>query len=205
MHTMATRWVLFDADGVLIHAEQFSNQYQKAYHVSVEDMLPFFDGEFMECIIGKADLLELLPRWLPKRRWPGTAEEFLQYRFSAENRVDERMIQVIERLKQNWIPCFLATNQEKYRMKYMMHEMGFGSLFDHCFASCDLGNKKPQPAFYQAVLGTVYETYGFAPQEIMFFDDKKENIDTARALGIDAYLYDTFEDFTKIVSPLLGR
>ena len=49
----------------------------------------------------------------------------------------------------------------------------------------DLGLRKPDPDIYQYVLETRRE---FEPQDAVFFDDVRENVDAAVALGIKGVL-----------------
>ena len=191
--------ILFDVDGVVVRTEMFSVQYQKEHNISNDEMLPFFMGEFQECIVGKAELKESLKKWLPKWKWSGTVDEFLQYWFKAEHEIDERIIKSIENLRNNEVKCFLATKQEKYRTAYMREEMGFGKIFDGIFSSSDIGFKKPQKEFYEYILKNLKDKHGFNAAEIMFFDDEQKNIDGAKKLGIDAYFYKSFKDFEKVI------
>jgi FMN phosphatase YigB (HAD superfamily) len=81
------------------------------------------------------------------------------------------MVQTINNLKKNGIKCFLATNQKKYRTKYMRSNMGFEALFDHVFSSADIGYKKPERKFYEFVLHKIKNEYTIYPCEVLFFDD----------------------------------
>lgn len=76
---MMKKCILFDANGVVVNSDMFSDQYQKEYEISNNEMLPFFKGEFQDCLVGKADLIESLKPWLPKWKWTGSVDEFLQY------------------------------------------------------------------------------------------------------------------------------
>lgn len=63
----------------------------------------------------------------------------------------------------------------------------FGSelaVFRSVFVSSELGLRKPEPAAFAAVA----ERAGFAPAEILFFDDSAENVAGARASGMQAVL-----------------
>ncbi len=202
---MATKCILFDADGVVINSEMFSVQYQKEHGVSGDKMLPFFKEEFQNCIIGKADLIESVKPWLPKWKWAGTADEFLQYWFKAEHNVDEKLITVVQQLREKGIKCYLATNQEKYRTKYMKEEMKFKELFNHVFSSADIGYKKPESEFYKFILAKIENEYKIYPHEIMFFDDSQENAAEAKRLNINAHFYKNFEDFENLVKPILNN
>jgi len=201
---MEIKCILFDADGVVINSEMFSVQYQKEHDVSNDEMLPFFKGEFQNCIIGKADLIELVKPWLLKWKWIGTVDEFLQFWFKAEHNIDERMVNIIKELRKKGIKCYLATNQEKYRTQYMNNHMGFEELFDHVFSSADIGYKKPEREFYKFILDEIKNEHRINPHEIMFFDDSQENVDEAKKLDIDAHFYKNFKDFESLVKPILN-
>jgi len=52
--------ILFDADGVLINGEMFSNVLDRDYGIPSDKTLPFFSGIFREAVSGKADLKEII-------------------------------------------------------------------------------------------------------------------------------------------------
>ncbi len=187
--------ILFDADGVLIHSELFSIQYQKKFNVSNDEMLPFFTGEFQDCLVGKANLIELVKPWLSKWKWEGSVEEFLEFWFQAEHNVDEDVVKTIKELKKKGIKCYLATNQERYRTEYMKDKMGFNELFDEVFSSAYIGHKKPHREFFEFILKEI----DLPADEIMFFDDEQGHIDAAKELGIDAHVYEDINKLRSIV------
>jgi putative hydrolase of the HAD superfamily len=152
---MNKKCILFDADGVIIHTEMFSVQYQKEFDVPMDVLLPFFKGVFKDCLIGKVDLKQVIQPYLSQWNWVGDVDGFLQYWFKAEHNVDERMVSLITELRKNAVYCYLATNQEKYRTEYMRKEMGFGDIFDGIFSSADIGCKKPDREFYEFIFREV--------------------------------------------------
>ena len=191
--------VLFDADGVIVNAEMFSVQYQREHGITNEEMLPFYTGVFQECLIGKADLKEVIEKWLIKWKWEGTIDEFLEAWFKAEHKIDERIIEVIKSLQAEGIKCFLITNQEEHRTQYMKKQMGFEKIFDGIFSSAEIGYKKPEKEFYEYILNNLKNKHKVSSEEIIFFDDEQENVDGAKILGIGAYLYEGFKEFKKII------
>lgn len=54
------------------------------------------------------------------------------------------------------------------------------------FVSNTLGLRKPEPLAYQQVA----ERIGLDPQHIVFFDDRKENVDGAKLAGLEAFQAD---------------
>jgi putative hydrolase of the HAD superfamily len=64
--------------------------------------------------------------------------------------------------------------------------------------SCDVNLIKPEEAIYRKLLSLL----GFEGGEVVFFDDKIENIKGARALGIEAFLWENPESARRVLSSL---
>ena len=196
---MNTKCILFDADGVVINSEMFSVLYQKKFGVSNDEMLPFFKGAFQDCLIGKADLKEAVKPYLIDWEWSGTVDDFLKFWFKAEHSVDEKILNLIQNLQAKNIKCYLATNQEKYRIEYMKNEMGFNDIFDHIFYSAEIGFKKPEQKYYQYIYKWLNSEYSVNKDEILFIDDSQNNINEAKSFGLNAHLYSGCEDLIKLI------
>jgi putative hydrolase of the HAD superfamily len=63
------------------------------------------------------------------------------------------------------------------------------STFEHLMYSCDYGSIKPELAIYRKCL----ELLKVAPQDILYLDDRAENLEAAARLGINSVLFDTVE------------
>lgn len=188
--------ILFDTDGVIVHSDMWSNEYARRSWISSEITRPFFREIFGDCLIGKSDLKEVIKPYLAQWDWTGTVDEYLEEWFRYENTVDKDLLEKIQELRKTGIQCHVATNQEKYRLAYLRNEMGFSKNFDSVFCSCELGYKKPQREFYERVLYIL----GAVSDEVLYFDDAKDNIESAKELGIHAVLYKNLEDFEKNLS-----
>lgn len=200
---MAIKAVVFDADGVVINSPgYFSVQYEKEFGVSNNTMLPFFKGIFQDAVVGKADLKEILKPVLSDWEWKGSVDELLKWWFKAEHYVDERIIKEIQRLQGEGIKCCLGTKQEKYRAEYIRKDMGLGDVFDESYISCDMGCKKPEEKFFRIIQDDLADKYSIKAYQIMFWDNKEENITASKKLGWQSYLYDGFDDFQKIISQM---
>lgn len=70
--------------------------------------------------------------------------------------------------------------------------------FHWAILSYEVGVMKPEPGIYQAAI----KKAGVQPQEIFFADDRLENVDGAKALGIDAV---QFVDAKQIAAELKSR
>lgn len=191
MDALPVKAFIFDADGVIINAERFSERYARDFSVPNETMLPFFTGTFQDCLVGKADLKKEIAKHLPEWNWKGSADEFLDYWFRAEHKIDQELVDCIKDLRAKGIVCCLATNQEKYRTEYILHRMGFDRVFDRIYSSARIGHKKPDNRFFRHII----DDLKLRPEEIMVWDDTPGHIESAIAIGLMGHVYTTFPDF----------
>lgn len=184
--------LVFDADGVVIHAsDRFWTYLDQALEVPRQAVIEYFDGVFPDLLAGRGDIKEALAPVLPGWGWRGTVEDFLNRWFVDESHVDDELIAIIQDLRKQGYTCAVATNQEKYRLRYLKEQMGFDRLFDRVFGSADVGDTKPHAGFYREVTARL----GVEPHTIVFWDDKEENVVAARACGWHAEQYTGRERF----------
>ncbi len=184
--------IIFDADGVLIRGKYFTYYLEKDFRIRRKTTKEFFDGVFMDCIVGKKDLrTELIP-YLNEWGWKKSLDDFLDYWHKSEHNIDKHLIAYIQKLRKNGVTCCLATNQNEIRFSYMLNDMGFKDYFDKVYASGLLGYRKPYKEFYEKIIVDLVVTN---KNEVLFWDDRLENVEAAVAFGIQAEMYTIFEDF----------
>lgn len=192
--------IIFDNDGVLTNApENFSTKIIREKHAKKEKVNQFFEEVFLpKCMIGTADLKIELKKVLQEWEIQESVETVLDYWFASENCVDEEVKALIKSLREKEIPCYLATNQEQYRTKYMRENMQFNSLFTDIFSSAELGCKKPQEAFYKKILSQI----NISPQDILYIDDEEKNIRAGELLGLQTHHYKDFKTLKKVLEKI---
>lgn len=186
--------IIFDADGVIIRSKMFSYYYAQDFGVDISVFSEFFKYHFSDCLVWKTDLKTKISSYLLEWWWSWSADEFLQYWFSVENRLDQELVQVIQELRKSGIICVVATNQEKYRTEFMIDHMDFKNLFHKTYSSCNIGLKKPDVEFYNFIIEDIRKTYNIAKSELLFFDDDQLNIDAANWIGLKSILYAHIDD-----------
>ena len=72
--------------------------------------------------------------------------------------------------------------------------------FDHVTFSCELRLFKPQAEIYEHS----FRGLKVAPEETLFIDDRQENVDGARAVGMHAELFITWDEFARDVPQRYG-
>ena len=98
-------------------------------------------------------------------------------------------------------PLYLLSNNNPISMRlchriFKNNGIDPNTTFKEEFISSDLNMLKPEPEFYKYVIRKI----GLPPQEILFIDDNKANVDGARAVGLDARLYNPGTDLGLILS-----
>jgi len=193
--------VLFDVDGVLANGEPFSHCLERDYGIMRQTTRSFFQGRFRECLVGNADLKEEVAHVLPEWGWQGSVDDFLTYWFRSEHSINEPLMQEVQRLRRRGLPCYIVTDQEKYRTAYLLEHMGFADAFDGIFSSAHIGYIKHDTRFFQSVLQALQ---GIHAHEILFWDDTPSKVETARSAGFQAEVYHDFADFTQKMERLVS-
>lgn len=190
------RHILFDADGVCIQAERFSRLLERERRVSSKVTRTFFSTIFQDCLIGKGDLKQVLPPYLTEWGINCTVDEFLDYWFSSENKPNKELLDHVQALRKEGIKCSLATNQEKYRTEYIWNKMKFSNFFDSLFSSAYIGYTKPNKEYFE----NIYKAIGSpSKEEVLLVDNTPGNIKAAEQFGFQGILYESFENYRKLL------
>lgn len=82
----------------------------------------------------------------------------------------------------------LATvnNESRAMNEFRLAEFGLLDVFDCFFSSCYLGLRKPDRKIYQVALDVLQRD----PEEVVFIDDRAENVAAASTLGIRGIRYE---------------
>jgi putative hydrolase of the HAD superfamily len=76
----------------------------------------------------------------------------------------------------------LLSNSNALHWPRMLNDMGLEAAFEHRFASHLTGKIKPDRAAFEHVVAAL----GCLPQEVLFLDDNRLNVDAAKCIGMQA-------------------
>lgn len=99
---------------------------------------------------------------------------------------DPSMYVLIYQLKDNGIRVGMLSNIDDRYVK-LIRDFGFYAPFEPCLLSCEMGLEKPDPQAYELLLKTI----NLPAAEIVFIDDKAENVEAAKIMGIDAVVFES--------------
>jgi len=109
------------------------------------------------------------------------------------SRFDERVLAWVRQLRDAGLRTSILSNLPLPIGESLRATPGFLDHFDQVTFSCELGVLKPDREIYEYALRGL----GVAPAEALFLDDRPENVEGARAIGLHAELFTTWEDFVQ--------
>ncbi|MEK7610758.1 MAG: HAD family hydrolase [Patescibacteria group bacterium] len=194
--------VLFDVDGVIIHREMyFSQRFCRESGTPMEKVLPFFNNEFRLCLVGQADLKQELAKYLNDWNWKKSVGDLLAFWFEHESDLDKRVLDGVCNLRNRGIRCYLATNNEKYRVQYILGDLGLEKHFDGAISSAEAGFLKPQPEFWSAVHDFLNKP---DKTEVLFWDDDTLNVVSSIDFGYHSEVFSGADVFKSKMKSLIG-
>lgn len=114
----------------------------------------------------------------------GIPKDRIREEFYSLVKIDTELVQYIKSLKGK-IPIYLLSNAPEGFLRRVLEENDLYPLFDRLFISCEIGLKKPSAAYYTYALKNI----GITARDAFFTDDNPENINAARAMGINAEVF----------------
>ncbi len=194
--------LMVDVDGVLINGR---GEDRKHWSTDIEHDLnlsgkilneKFFIPYWDKIITGKIDLISALKPVLLKIAPHLTADDLIAYWFKNDAFINVDLINCLKTLRKQGIYIGLATNQEHMRAAYITNNLRLGDVTNAVFYSAKLGIKKPDTQFFEKIS----ELSGYQPNEILFLDDSKANIASAKNSGWNTMLWTDKSDPSSLLS-----
>jgi putative hydrolase of the HAD superfamily len=198
--------LMVDVDGVLVDGRPEDGlPWQTSLHADLalaSDALHehFFAPYWEDIILGRTELMPHLTAALQTIAPHLDPARFISYWFEKDSRLITPVLQQLSLARSAGTRVYLATNQEHLRAAYLMDTLGLAYHVDGIFYSARLGAQKPNPDFFTKVQAAV----GLPGDEILFVDDRHQNIEAARNAGWQA-LHWTAQSSPDIVRSSLTR
>jgi putative hydrolase of the HAD superfamily len=104
--------------------------------------------------------------------------------------VDQRVLRWAWRIADQGLMIGILSNMPRDELEYFRSEFEWFDRFNVTVFSCEIGSAKPELQMYERLLREVK----VPPDEVLFLDDRRENIDAARHAGLHAQLFSSFEE-----------
>ena len=201
--------VVFDMGGVIVRLDMdrcISNFKELAGFTDIEKYLDRFHqkGFISDLEEGLTTADEFYQECLRHSR-PGTTVETARYCFcSLLDGLEDETLGVIRSLRGRY-PLYVLSNNNPVSREYfreMMTERGLdpAEVFAKEFYSYEMHLLKPAREVYEHVV----ESIGVKPEEILFIDDARDNVEAAQAVGITTLWVQPGMDLAKEVEEMLN-
>lgn len=174
--------IIFDNNGVLTTSDKEETIPKFAGYLNrpLEEIRKIFIEEGKRVDIGEITTEEFLKNIMKRTNCGKKHEEILELYLSCYN-VKKEVLDLAKKLKENFDMAVLTNFGDwfdVFNKKWNLDKI-FG---DKIFVSSNIGIIKPDKEIYAFVL----KKLGMRPEETIFIDDNKENIESAREFGINA-------------------
>jgi epoxide hydrolase-like predicted phosphatase len=186
--------ICFDLDGVY-----FPETGKKAFHNALmrltgsEEKVNFAlykSPEMNQFVTGKLDESAF---WECMRQYLGlklTDQEFRDL-WVKEYSIDPEVKQAVLKARANGYLTCICSNNNPARVAALHQKFGFLEDFDIKIFSYEVGFTKPSKEIFQVLIAKSQ----VQPEEIIYADDNPERIQGALDLGINAFVYENFEQY----------
>lgn len=190
------RAVVFDFGGVLCFhpTEDRFERIARVFGISTTELLPLFWAKRADYDAAKLDARAY---WSDVAKNAGVAFDeaqlpaLIRYEIELWNDFDERILSWAAHLKAQGIGTGILSNLPYVLGEELRVTPGFLDPFDQVTFSYELGLIKPQAEIYRDALRGL----DVAPGEVLFLDDRRDNVEGACAVGMLGELYSTWEEF----------
>jgi HAD superfamily hydrolase (TIGR01509 family) len=187
---------IFDLNGIFIQSPKLSERFEKDFHVDKNIFAKRLEEVMSE--LRKPGAKPAFEYWGPVLKEFNvtlTEEEFWNYWFLAEIPSKE-MIQYATTLRSRGIKVFILSNNFRERSEFYNQYDWIHDVVDKVYFSWQTGFIKPDVRAWRLILSE----NNLAASECIFFDDKEENLEAARKVGIKPYMFTNVEDLVNITN-----
>ena len=188
--------IIFDLNGIFIKSEKLGNRFEKDFGVSTEIFLPKLFEIMAKVRLPNAE--SAFSYWNPVFKEWGinlNEEEFWNYWFGGEKE-SIRIIEYAKSLREKGLKIFVLSNNFKERANFYGHYPWMHEVVDKAYFSWQSGFIKPDIRAWQLVLSE----NNLKGEECIYFDDKEENVESAKSLGLYSYIFTNEDELEKIIN-----
>lgn len=183
-----SKTIIFDLNGVFIVTPRLSDRFLNDFGVSIDEFMPVLQ-EIMDKV-RRPNAVSMYSLWQPYlKKWGiGFSEtEFLDYWFSAEVKANEELVEIARKLQNKGHKLIIMSNNFRERAEYYAKTFKFlDELFEKVYYSWQTGFVKPDVRAFKQI----FDDFKLQPSDCIYFDDSEKNVQLAKSLGIESYIFD---------------
>jgi putative hydrolase of the HAD superfamily len=161
-----------------------------------------YRGEHDRGVLAGVDFYKTILAQAGKDGDEAVARQMLEADLQSWTRINPATVKLMEDLKAAGLKLGILSNMPHEFLAMARQQFPVFKIPDAGIFSCETGFIKPEDGIYEALLAAL----GCSPYEIVFVDDLRPNVEAARILGINAFVWKDVETarelFVKLNIPL---
>ena len=175
--------LLFDLGGVLVEIDWIKvfDEWSKYSRLSTDEIANRFrmDKAYQRHECGQISGSEYFLYLRDIVEYQGDEDSFIEGWNSIFVGLINKSVNILDQIDRE-LPLYLLTNTNvTHEIKWMMMYSALIARFNKVFVSSSMGCRKPDKKAFEHVL----EEMNVTANEVLFFDDTKENVEGAKAIG----------------------
>jgi putative hydrolase of the HAD superfamily len=194
--------IIFDFGYVLSLPPQTSD-YQRLAGLAGIDGMPFEEiywgqrADYDRGIIDGPAYWRRIAETAGREFTPAQIDSLIAADIAIWMRANPVMMEWVRALKSHGLKIVVLSNMPIEISRYMRQYAPWFRGFDYVCFSAEVQLAKPEAAIFHACLKVVRSR----PEECLFIDDRAENVEAARALGMQALKFESVQELAAEVQP----
>lgn len=184
--------ILFDYAGVITptrNNSSFAVKNSKRFGLSPDEIMKISYDGWADAAVGKGDGENFWEKFSSKLN---IKKSDLISLVIETFPIDPRMVHLIKKTKKKYTTV-LFSNQVKDWLEKVIEDNNFKDIFSYFVNSYTVGARKPDKKIFEEAL----KITNSKPEETLLIDDTLENIEAARKMGINAILFENYDQFLR--------
>jgi putative hydrolase of the HAD superfamily len=202
MQTTDLKILFLDIGGVLLSngwGHESREKAAKEFYLDYIEINRLHEFIFNVYEIGSISLDEYLDTVIFNRPRRFTKQDFKSFMFAQSTELPGMLQWLVEWKKSGHSFRTISINNEGKELNdYRIKKFGLHRCFDAFVSSCEVGMRKPDPGIFKLAMGIVQAS----PEQCYYFDDRAMIVESARGLGMQAFLHKDFETTKGIIETL---
>ena len=202
MQTTNLKVLFLDIGGVLLSngwGHESREKAAKEFNLDYIEINRLHEFIFNIYEIGSISLNEYLDIVIFNHPRQFTKQDFKSFMFAQSTELPH-MRQWLAKWKKSGrsFRTIAINNEGKELNDYRIKTFKLHSCFDAFISSCDVGMRKPDPGIFKLAMGVAHAS----PGQSYYFDDRAMIVESARGLGMQAFLHKDFKTTKGIIETL---
>lgn len=190
--------IIFDLGGVIVSSkvEKIPNIISDYMGIEYSQFDNFMGKYKSDLTRGKISLIDIYSKIIKKFGLKNLdPKEIVDKHLKIFQRIienlNEEVLSLVKKLRENYsVVCLVNAELD---VVPLVRKRGVYDYFKHAYISTELRMEKPNKEIYSAVLNDL----NCEAEEAIFIDDKEDNVNSAKGVGINSILYKNFRQLKK--------